>query len=139
MEGCGNSSTIYLVLILGAGSIIGFDLVIATKYFFAWTKKRGFQSLKALGILIGILSLLAGLIYAGWSQLPGRTLDFLAGSVAIGLALFPLIDALRQNGENRTRKILLRAPFVVVGMLFCFAFFGWYIGCVFDVFGIWKN
>jgi|AGTN01.1.fsa_nt_gi hypothetical protein len=58
---CGHHSADLVIAGVFAGAalaVVVFDIVVGTRSFFSWTKKRGFQSLKALGGRYGDFRLL---------------------------------------------------------------------------------
>jgi|AGTN01.1.fsa_nt_gi hypothetical protein len=44
--------------------VLAFDFIVGTRIFLAWTKQRGLQSFKAMGVISSILCAAGGLIYA---------------------------------------------------------------------------
>lgn len=104
-------------LLVSAGSLLGYDLLVGAKNFFSWTRKRGFQSLKAMGLISAILCMAGGAIYAGWNDFPYRVRDLFSAFLAFGLFGYPLIDFVGRVRAKQS-KFGWRIPFLMLSLYF---------------------
>lgn len=119
---CGHEpSTVELLMAMGAAagaiSVVGFDIVVGTRSFYAWTKKRGLQSLKTLGLMSGALCALGGLVYAGWDDWSYGFRGIVSALIALGVCLYPFINSVRAAKERIGLRMFWRVPFVLTGLL----------------------
>jgi hypothetical protein len=121
---CGYHNPLGDLMYLAAGvSVIGFDVVVALKSVFQWTKRRGLQSFNALGLGAAAICTLGGAIYGSWDMLSGVRVPMFVGlSIAMALALFPLINFLCLKNKGG-KQLIWRIPIVLSGLLFALAFF----------------
>lgn len=103
--------------VAGALSVVGFDIVVGTRSFYAWTKKRGFQSLKVLGLIAGGLCALGGLVYAGWDDWSYEVRGVFSSLIALALAVYPFLNSVNAAKEKLGLRMVWRVPFVVIGLL----------------------
>lgn len=105
------------ISIAAALSVVGYDLIVAPRSFFSWTRKRGLQSLKALGLLSAVVCGVGGMLYAGWGDLPSKVRFTLEMLLVTGIALFPLIDLILKR-RAKPRFFCWRLPIALVGLYF---------------------
>lgn len=108
--------------------ILAFDAIIGTRNFLAWTKRRGLQSFKAMGLISSVLCAAGGLIYAGWDSFPQETRQAIGLIIWLALMFYPPIEfMLLKREKGLWKRMLWRAPIVLCSVFWVLSMLPWFL------------
>lgn len=95
--------------------LVGYNIIVGAKGFFSWTRKRGFQSLKVMGLIASIICFAYGWLYAGWDSMHHRVTDVLCLSFAFLFVSYPIFDLISWRCQ-KSGRVGWRIPFAIIGL-----------------------